>query len=83
MADTRDLFSVRMNPLRLQVGSVEKGSGVFYGNNLQVQWRHQKKKNEGFGKTDTANSSIHDNWTGIIDSDMLDAVREHSKQENT
>lgn len=74
MADENgDFFVVRMNPLKLHVGSIQKGSGVFYGNNTQLNWRHLAKNNEGFGRVDGTESTFRQNWTAVLDSDSVDS----------
>lgn len=56
----------------LKVKSISNASGVFSGHNVQYRWRHNSKKNEGFG-TFSGNENVAQNGTNVlIDTDTVD-----------
>lgn len=73
MADQHEFLAVRMNPLKLQVGKVADNCGVFYGNNIQLNWRRVVKQNDGFGDVDVKEGRVAENLTHLVDADFLDA----------
>ena len=63
---------VRIKFQSIDISSVSNTSGVFSGENRQVGWKDNSKKNEGFGKLSGSGNKLVGGSSTVRDEDHID-----------
>lgn len=56
----------------LKIGEVSTASGVFSGTNVMHGWKHEEKRNEGFGNMNGEHNRIQGGVHAVYDQDLID-----------
>lgn len=62
----------------LNVDNINHTSGLFYGQNIQCNWSHSEKVNEGFGEVSGERNIIQGDLLVVGDQDILDTFMNNS-----
>ncbi|MCH5584643.1 hypothetical protein MK805_06625 [Shimazuella sp. AN120528] len=65
---------------KLEVGEIANSSGVFSGENTMHYWKHQSKRNEGFGTILGDGNQLSHSITILEDPDTFDFLNTKKKE---
>jgi hypothetical protein len=72
---------VKFNFKELKIGHISNSSGIFYGQNIQVNWKHTSKVNDGHGTISGENNNLNKNLNATIDNDKYDNLQVRPKKQ--
>lgn len=69
---TKEQSAYKISFNTIQVNSITNASGIFVGNNTQMNWSSHNKENIGFGTVDGNQNRLKGNHNIVIDPDVID-----------
>jgi hypothetical protein len=64
----------------LHVNNVNDTSGLFYGQNVQYNWKNSEKINEGFGELSGKDNIVHGDLLIVGDQDLVDTYLNNNRK---